>query len=215
MNNMTTANLIFDFDGTLVDSGPGILHTLALVLQAQGLQPQLPLTRDLIGPPLPVTLRKLAGDVEPAVLEALVADFRAIYDGEGVMVTKPYPGIVDVIAALAARGCGLHLATNKREKPTLLLLDHLGLTPHFKSVYCLDSRNPGFANKGAMLQIQLVEQALVAADCLYIGDTNHDEQAAAAAGLPFVAVAWGYGVDAQQVSAVARQINTPTQLLTL
>ena len=71
---MTTANLIFDFDGTLVDSGPGILHALGLVLQARGLQPQIPLTSDIIGPPLPVTLRKLAGDVTPELLDTLVAD---------------------------------------------------------------------------------------------------------------------------------------------
>ena len=212
---MTTANLIFDFDGTLVDSGPGILHALGLVLQARGLQPQIPLTSDIIGPPLPVTLRKLAGDLTPELLDTLVADFKAIYDTEGVKVTQPYPGIMDAIAALAASGCGLHLATNKREKPTLLLLDHLGLTPHFKSVYCLDSRSPGFANKCVMLQVQVAEQGLVVAECLYIGDTSYDEQAAAAAGVRFVAVAWGYGVGAQQVSESARLLIAPTQLLTL
>ena len=61
----------------------------------------------------------------------------------------------------------------------------------------------------------LAEQGLVAAECLYIGDTSHDEQAAAAAGVRFVAVAWGYGVGAQQVSESARLLIAPTQLLTL
>lgn len=215
MTNVTKANLIFDFDGTLVDSGPGILHTLSLVLSARGLQPQLPLTRDLIGPPLPVTLRKLAGDVEPVLLDALVTEFKALYDTQGVKVTQPYAGIVDTITALATAGRRLHLATNKREVPTLILLQQLGLMPYFTSVYCLDSRSPGFANKGAMLQSQLVEQGLLASESLYIGDTNHDEQAAAAANLPFVAVGWGYGVGVQQVSADARLITSPVDLLQL
>ena len=212
---MTTTTLIFDFDGTLVDSGPGILHTFALVLQAHGLPPLVPLTPDLIGPPLPLTLRKLVGDVSPDQLETLAADFRRIYDKDGVAMTAVYPGVPAVITQLAAAGRGLHLATNKREKPTLLLLDQLGLAPHFKSVYCLDSRSPGFANKGAMLQALVIEQALTLDACIYIGDTSHDEAAAASAKLPFVAVEWGYGVGAQQVSPGARRIANAVELLTL
>jgi phosphoglycolate phosphatase len=205
-------HLIFDFDGTLIDSSPSVLETFAGVLRANNLQPARPLTREIIGPPLPQTLQLLTGIDDKAILAQLAADFRERYDSEGLYATQPYAGVAEMLRQQLDRGGQLHLATNKRERPTLLLLEHFGWRNWFTSVYCVDSRDPPFPNKGEMLLMQLREQGLAASHCFYVGDTRHDEEAAAHAGIPFVAVAWGYGVGKQAVSKGVRMVGAPSEI---
>ncbi|MFZ9583827.1 MAG: HAD family hydrolase [Pseudohongiellaceae bacterium] len=209
---LAAPHLIFDFDGTLIDSGPAILHTYARVLEAHGLQPAVPLTGELIGPPLPQTLARVVGRQEPLLIAQLTAEFKAHYDAEGLYATTLYPGVAEALHGLFGAGQRLYLATNKRERPTLLLLEHFCLRELFTAVYCLDSRTPAFADKGSMLRQLLADQALGTGNSVYLGDTSHDEAAAAEAGLPFVAVTWGYGVGAQRVSAGARRVADLAEL---
>jgi phosphoglycolate phosphatase len=204
-------HLILDFDGTLIDSSPAILDTLASVVQANGLEPVRPLMADLIGPTLLPTLQALTGIEDKALLNKLAADFRGRYDTEGLYATQAFPGIDELLQRQLAQGGKLHLATNKRERPTLLLLDHFGWRSWFSSVYCVDSRNPPFNSKGEMLLAQLQEHGLAASACLYVGDTAHDEEAAAHAGIPFVAAAWGYGVGEQKIGEDARVLRSPSE----
>lgn len=210
---MPSPHLIFDFDGTLIDSSPAILATMAAVLQARGITPVRPLDRDLIGPPLPATLKTLTGLTDPRELEALAADFRQRYDSDGLYATQTYPGIPELLRELESAGLHLHLATNKRLRPTRLLLEHFGWLAWFDSVYCVDSRTPAFPDKGEMLLALLDDLALAARQCVYVGDTRHDQQAAAHADIPFVAVGWGYGVGAQAFGPGVAPIHSPQDLL--
>jgi phosphoglycolate phosphatase len=206
-------HIIFDFDGTLIDSSPAILKTLELVLRAHGVAPIRPLARDLIGPPLLATLQSCSGVTDAQLLEHMADAFRSSYDTDGIRSTEVYAGISAVLRQLLAEGRGLHLATNKRQRPTLLLLEHFGWQAWFESVYCIDSRTPPYPTKGDMLVMQLKEQKLDAGDTIYAGDTAHDEKAAADAGLRFLAVGWGYGVGEQSVSAKARVVHSAPDLL--
>jgi phosphoglycolate phosphatase len=209
------AHLILDFDGTLIDSSPAILDTMAAVLRAAGLQPVRPLERDVIGPPLLATLQHLTGLTDRARLEALGTDFRRRYDSEGIYSTAAYPGVADTLGRAVAAGKRLSLATNKRLKPTRLLLEYFGWLPWFDAVYCVDSRTPPFPHKGEMLLALLDDMDLEPSQCVYIGDTNHDRLAATHAGLCFVAVGWGYGVGEQAVGAGSRILVSPAELLDL
>ncbi|HTR00515.1 MAG TPA: HAD hydrolase-like protein [Candidatus Acidoferrum sp.] len=191
--------LIFDFDGTIVDSAPALLATYELVLQRHGLKPRRALTRDLIGPPLHETLARVTGLSEKARLDALIADFKQVYDSDGVRATGIYDGMDQLLRELAV-DYRLYLATNKRLHPTGLLLDLFDLRRCFAGVYALDSQTPPFADKATMLMGLLQQQALTAQDCVYIGDTCHDEIASGRAGIPFIGVLWGYGIGTQLVS---------------
>jgi phosphoglycolate phosphatase len=184
--------IIFDFDGTLIDSAPGILATFSAVLNAAGIKPTVPLDATLIGPPLQPTMSKLAGQIEPVKLEALVEEFKRLYIDIGVAHTPAYPAAGTTLKQLLARGKTLYLATNKRAQPTLALLDKFGWTNHFRRIYCIDSQQPAFANKTAMLQQLLLENQLAPERCLYVGDTRGDYLAANACGIRFVAAQWGY-----------------------
>jgi phosphoglycolate phosphatase len=208
-------HIIFDFDGTLIDSCPAILETLGAVFRAHAIEPVRPLSRDIIGPPLHATLQLCTGITDKVLIEKLATDFRNRYDLEGIYSTQAYPELAAVLQQLRVAGRHLHLATNKRERPTLLLVAHFGWAPWFDSVYCIDSRTPPYPSKGDMLVEQLAEQKLDTRECVYVGDTAHDEKAAAHAGLSFVAVGWGYGVGEQAVSKSAKRISAPGDLLNL
>jgi phosphoglycolate phosphatase len=184
--------IIFDFDGTLIDSAPGILATYAAVLDAAGIKPAVPLDARLIGPPLQPTMSKLVGPIEAEKLELLVEDFKRLYSDIGVAHTPAYPAAADALRQLRANGKTLYLATNKRAQPTQALLERFGWTPYFHRVYCIDSRQPVFPDKTAMLQQLLRENLLQSVDSLYVGDTLGDYLSAKACGISFIAAQWGY-----------------------
>lgn len=198
-----TRHVIFDFDGTLVDSAPAILATLERTAHKHGLQPLRQAARDMIGPPLLATLSGYTGVTDATQLEALAGSFKQVYDSEGIEATLLYPGIPQLLQQLQTSGFHLWLATNKRQRPTELLLEKFLLRGLFASVYCLDSRQPPYDDKTRMLIELLREQGINTADAVYVGDTSHDEKAAAGAGLAFIGVAWGYGSGEQRLSAGA------------
>lgn len=185
--------LIFDFDGTLVDSSESILACFTAALATHGIVPQVPLTAAIIGPPLRATLSHLAGTQEATLIEHLAATFMAHYDDEGYKATRSYPGIPEMLERYVSSGIALHLATNKRQKPTQLILKHLGWSRWFDSVYSLDSTVPAYPDKTTMLAQLLREHAIISRTAAYVGDRPEDGQAADANGLSFFAANWGYG----------------------
>lgn len=189
--------LIFDFDGTLIDSAPGILATFAEVLSTAGISPATPLDQNLIGPPLQPTMEKLLGEQNkgsnPELLQTLIENFKLRYAITGIAHTPAYPDAERTLQALHDRGLTLYLATNKRASPTLALLEKFGWAPYFRRVYCIDSHRPVFSDKAAMLRQLLHETMLSREQCLYIGDTEGDYLSANACGVDFAAALWGYG----------------------
>lgn len=185
--------VIFDLDGTLIDSAPSILESFRLVLDEAGLMPQVPLNAALIGPPLRQTLAKITGLAAGAQLEELAASFQRIYDSDGYRATRVYPGVEALLAALAASGIALAIATNKRRTPTLKILQHFGWERYFRLVGTLDTPIPPHADKAALIRTLLDELGTTAPSSLYLGDKLEDGEAAAANAIPFLAAAWGYG----------------------
>lgn len=201
--------VIFDLDGTLVDSAPGILASFAGAFAACGVAPNRPLTPDLIGPPLRETLAGLCGEPAPALLDWLTAAFKAHYDTEGYRQTRPFDGVLGMLDALAAAGLVLHIATNKRALPTRLILAHLGWAGRFRLVYALDTLTPPAADKPALLGRLLADAGLVAADALYVGDRVEDWHAARANGLRFAWAAWGFGGEAVAMDEDVLRLPVP------
>ena len=153
---MTTAmppDLLFDLDGTLIDSSAGILGSFERVLAMHGLAPAEPLTAALIGPPLAVTLRQVSGLGETgddALLGRLVEAFKADYDSEGYRATTAFPGVADGLAQLAGAGSRLFILTNKRLLPSRRILDALGLARHFAGIHSRDETEPPAPSKAAV-----------------------------------------------------------------
>lgn len=185
--------VLFDLDGTLIDSAPAILASYREAFAAAGVRPAIAIDDSIVGPPLLETLRLLAGTDEPAVISALAGHFKASYDSRGYQSTQAYAGVADLLQALVARGRKLAIATNKRIHPTRLILEHLGWSAHFEAVYALDLFEPRLPDKAAMIARLLSDRQIDPRSAVYVGDRLEDGESASKNGLPFFAATWGYG----------------------
>lgn len=186
-------HILFDLDGTLIDSAPAILASFREAFAQTGVVPVRAIDDSIIGPPLKETLQMLAGSSEAGLIGQLEAAFKASYDSEGYKATAAYAGVGDLLAALAGAGLTLSIATNKRIHPTRLILEHLGWLHHFAHIYALDLFTPRLPDKAAMIARLLADQGIAKEEAIYIGDRSEDGESADANGLPFIAVTWGYG----------------------
>jgi phosphoglycolate phosphatase len=209
---MLPAHIVFDLDGTLIDSAAAILASYRAAFATCGLAPARRIDVDIVGPPIHETLRLLAGSRDPVLIERLAGTFRHSYDKGGLLETAAYPGIGELLAALREAGRTLHIATNKRVYPTRLILDHLGWRACFETVYTLDSFAPQLPGKGAMIGRLLADRHIETARAVYVGDRIEDGEAAEANGLPFIAAAWGYGAQREAMAARWREAATPHEL---
>jgi phosphoglycolate phosphatase len=185
-------SVIFDLDGTLVDSAPAILNCMETALSSFGISPVLPLTNVLIGPPLKESLQKISGVDDAFKIEAMAQKFKEHYDTEGYRQTSAFPDIDRLLQRLFASGIRLYIATNKRLVPTEKILQHLAWVDLFAGIYATDSREPAFSSKGEMIEFLLNTEQLGHDRAIYVGDRKDDAVAASVNGIEFVAVAWGY-----------------------
>ncbi|MDR2188700.1 MAG: HAD hydrolase-like protein [Azonexus sp.] len=209
-------HILFDLDGTLIDSAPAILASFRAAFAATGSAPARAIDDSVIGPPLDETLQLLAGSAEPARIARLAEAFKASYDSAGYQATAAYPGVAALLTQLADAGLTLSIATNKRLHPTRLILEHLGWRGHFAHVYALDLFTPRLPGKAAMIARLLADQGIAKEQAIYIGDRGEDGEAAEANGLPFIAVTWGYGsLQADQMQPGWRSAAQPEALAAL
>ncbi len=188
--------VVFDLDGTLVDSRAEISATLQEAVRACGLPAIPPLGAEHIGPPLDVLLPRLLPGLDAATVARVRAAFTARYDASDYALTRPYAGAHDLLALLAAQGVALFVATAKRAVPTLRLLAARGLGP-FADVACVDSVPGTSRTKSAMVGELVAAHGLDAARTWMVGDTASDLRAAKDHGLVAVAAAYGYGSPAE------------------
>lgn len=185
-------NLIFDLDGTLIDSLPDIQATAAAVLEPEGLSaPDLPTLRGYVGwglPHLVGCLLRAHGITDPARAARLQEAFHARYS-QAVTLTRPYPGVPETLAQLRGAGHRLAICTNKPETPARAILTHLGLADLFDRVIGGDSAP---ARKPDPAPLRLALGADQSGPAWLIGDTAIDSQTAANAGLPFALFTQGY-----------------------
>lgn len=185
--------IIFDLDGTLIDSASSILAGFAAVLSELQLTPCMQLEESLIGPPLRKTLQMLTSIDEVQQLDEMVEHFKAHYDTNGYQESKVYPGVAETLAKLKQLGIPMAIATNKRRVPTLKILSYLGWDDFFVQVGTLDTHPTPFQSKADLLASMLVDLKFVPGSTLYVGDKEDDALAAEANGMPFAAATWGYG----------------------
>lgn len=185
--------ILFDLDGTLIDSSPSILKCFERVLHEAGIQPLVPLTDSLIGPPLRQTLINLTGLSDNTRLDQLAEDFKKHYDTEGYKATQLYDGINNMLEHLADNGIPLAIATNKRRIPTLKIIELFGFNNHFSLVGTLDTPTSPHADKAALIRFLLNSLNVDAASTLYVGDKWEDGLAADENNMHFCAATWGYG----------------------
>lgn len=190
---MSFRHAIFDLDGTLIDSLPGIAWSVEVALQERGFPPAAGDLRSRIGPPIREILAKLTGLREGRELDRLEGSFRGHYDSEGWRLTECQAGVPEILWDLLTGGAELWLVTNKPATATEQILRHLKLSGFFREAACRDSRRPPFGSKAELLRDLVRRHGLNRAECLMIGDTREDREAARAAGMRCAIVPHGYG----------------------
>jgi phosphoglycolate phosphatase len=186
------AAVIFDLDGTLIDSAGDIHAAVNILLAEEG---HSGLTRAqvtaMIGNGVGVLLDKViaATGLDPAQRGRLLTRFMLIYEQGSAILTQVYHGVPEALAALAARGYRLGLCTNKPLRPTLAVLQALGWQDHFASVICGDSL-PSRKPDPAMLHACIA--GVGGGPVLYVGDSEVDSETARAAGVGFLLFTEGY-----------------------
>lgn len=206
-------HVLFDLDGTLIDSAPAILASFRQAFAAAGRTPAIAVDASIIGPPLLETLQLLAASTDRALIDELAVHFKASYDTTGYRETRAYEGVGEMLARLAASGRSLAIATNKRLHPTRLIIEHLGWGGHFDAVYALDMFEPRLPHKAAMIGRLLADRDIPGDAAVYVGDRSEDGESADANRLPFLAATWGYGsLTAAEMAPHWRAVATPEEL---
>lgn len=184
--------VLFDLDGTITASGPGILASIRHALAELGEPiPDDEVLAAFIGPPLADSFQTICGMGPQRAWQAVTA-YRAHYTRRGQYQSAVYDGIPELLASLRAAGRVLAVATSKAEVYARSILEHYGLTGHFTEVVGseLDGRRTA---KSEVLAEALRRLGAAAAGAVMIGDRSHDVLGAAAVGMPCIGAAWGYG----------------------
>jgi phosphoglycolate phosphatase len=195
-------SIIFDLDGTLIDSAPSILIGLDYVLKLNSLEPLIPIMSSIIGPPLVQTLRILSGVNDEKKLLQMADQFKKYYDFDACLLSQPYDDVHYGLKSLVKDNFELHIATNKRHVPTRNILKHLAWDHFFVSVYTIDKNEVSFKSKSQMINRQLEDFDLSVDQAIYIGDLAEDMEAAKNNQLNFIGVSWGYGEFKEGVTVI-------------
>ena len=188
--------VVFDLDGTLIDSAGDIADVLNICLAEAGMPAfDQPAVATMIGGGARVlaerALVRLGRHLDEALLDRLHHGFARRYEALGAGRSQPFPGAVQVLEALSRDGVGLGICTNKPEEITTRVLDGLDLSRWFGAVIGESPRLPRKPDP-AMLLAALAQLGAAAADAVMIGDSAADVGTAKAAGVKVIAVSFGY-----------------------
>lgn len=190
---MNYKNIVFDLDGTLVDSRPGIQFAATIAIKLILPARDAINLQNKIGPPIREILQKELEDLEQKVFDEVIAAFRFIYDNFAWRMVSIYDGVLEALESLSKLGMGNFVVTNKPIGPTKNILSHFHMMNYFREVICPDVKTPNFSTKSAMVSYLMEHHHLRSSETVLIGDSSDDAQAAAACKLSFIPVVFGYG----------------------
>ena len=183
---------IFDLDGTITDSGPGIMNAIRYAVKKRGL-PDVPeeVLRSFIGPPLKEQFRSVFGlsDDEGTIM---VATYREYYGEKGIFENRVYDGVPEVFQKLQEAGVRILMATSKPEKYAKQIAEHFGFDKYFDFIggACMDGRR---TDKHDVIEYVIDSCKVCRENTVMIGDRRHDMIGASKAGIRSIGVLYGYG----------------------
>jgi phosphoglycolate phosphatase len=203
---------VFDLDGTLADSAPGIVASLTHAFEVCGIELAAPDWTRFIGPPLPQMLAAAVPGLAAHQRDAVIAGYRAHYGTIGLLETICYPGISQMLAAVAESGRRIYVVTNKPQQPAEKVIGHLGLAAHVHKVVGGDPT--GRVSKPERAAMLAREEGLVGG--IFLGDGVDDLHSAEQIGAKFLLAGWGYGTAGVLLERPdATVLNQPCELLAL
>ena len=216
MKEKNYSEILFDLDGTLTDSGPGIMHGFEYAIRKMGDTVEDKSTlRRFIGPPLEYSFGSILGYSDEDTKKAITLYREYYFNRGGVMENEVYPDIEELLDKLKKSGKKLAVATSKSEKGTNIVLEHFGLTKYFDVVATsndTDRRTKADVIRFALESLGNTDKSSV----LMVGDRNQDINAANETGIDSVGVLWGYGDrDELEGAGATFIVDKPSDILKL
>ena len=210
---MATKSILFDLDGTLTDSGEGIMKCALLALNHYGIDvPNMNVLRSFVGPPLWDSFVRFG--IKPEEADNAVEVYRSRYLTVGKFENFPYPGIHDLLRKLKADGHKLYVATSKPEPTAIEIIEYFQLAEFFE-IIC-GATYDGTRGSKADVIAYLLSQCGQIENIVMVGDTAYDVIGAKAHGIPTVGVSWGYGkIEDMEQAGAAGIANTMDELYEL
>ncbi len=181
--------VLFDLDGTLVDSAPGIYATMQATFEHYGVHKTREQIGKYLGPPLRVTM---AENVPQDEIENAVKIYRDIYENDGAFNAAVYGGVQEMLDLLKAAGCTICLATSKTKTVAHTVLEHFGLDKYFDYIGGA-SEDASIDTKTAVIESVLAQPCMCGKTAVMIGDRADDMTGAKNCSLPAVGALYGYG----------------------
>lgn len=183
------ACVVFDLDGTLVDTSPGIFESIKYAAKKLN-YPKLSREQLLsfIGPSLKASFTRCYG-CNDSDADRLTNIYRAHYREGSLLNARPYDGIIEMCEELVNAGIQLKVATSKPQEFAEQILRHFGFERYFSVICGADMQ--GKLSKADLIRLCVKEFDL--SECVMVGDTEHDAKGAAEAGISFIGVSYGFG----------------------
>jgi phosphoglycolate phosphatase len=201
--------VLFDLDGTLSDSAPGILAALRHAFEVTGFPPMSPqVERSILGPPFYESLPPLIGGTERLheVIDAYRGHYGNTADGGGMFNTASYPGVAELLAELHDAGVTMAVATSKPEAYAIPIVEHLGYAKYFATIGG-DALDGSRGTKALVIESVLERLGNPAASgVVMVGDRSHDILGARLHGIDTIAITWGYAVPGEIEAAAPRWV---------
>ena len=185
--------IIFDFDGTLVDSEITIYECFQSITNYLAPERIDYAKNILIGPPLRDTASEILGPNHQDQLDEFVKLFIEMHDEHVIKYTQPYPNVIETLKMLNEKKVFMAIATNKRHAPTIKLINHYNWQDYFISIECSDDKS-FIRNKDEMIQ-DILNKDKNFNKAFFIGDTVNDGLSANLSELLFIKAQYGYGKD--------------------
>ena len=191
--------VLFDLDGTLLNTSEGIMHSVRYTLSAMGYNP-LPEETIIkfVGPPIQNSLMKYCG-ISPEEAQNGANVFRDYYKSNALFEASLYDGVMELLQELKSKGIKIGVATYKREDYAIDLLKHFGIDKCCDVIHGADNEN--ILTKADIVELCINEMCEDRNDVVLIGDTEHDAKGAFFANVGFVAVTWGFGYTKDNVNS--------------
>lgn len=204
--------VIFDLDGTLMDTSSGILMAVKDTIKEHGMpvlsEEQI---RTFIGPPIQWSFEAQYG-ISKEEAQHMADTFRALYSTKHLLGAVPYPGIYDLLQALKEKGMKSAIATYKREDYALRLLKHYHFDNYTDIMY-------GGDNDGTLKKRDIIQKCIDTAgvknlnEVVMVGDTLHDSNGAKELGVDFIGVSYGFGFHGEDAKGIDYMANTTEEIL--
>lgn len=206
-------SIIFDFDGTLVNSQSLIYHCFKEITLRLAPSRVNYANNVLIGPPLNETAKEILGKDNVHLLDDFIASFIKLHDQKIIFDTTAYPNAKKVLENLYNKNIHMAIATNKRHKPTIKLINYLGWKIFFKKISCTDSEINKNKSKKMIIE-EIIQKNPEFRGAIIVGDTVNDALAAKENNLSFIKANYGYGKKQDWSSVeIYKDINNLNDLL--